>query len=262
MSADNKLSPLVTVVTVVFNGETCLEETILSVVNQTYKNIEYILIDGDSTDKTLEIIKRYKSHIYYWISEKDFGIYDAMNKGIDIATGEWICFMNAGDTFSSKSSIEEVFSLDQSRFTVIYGDVEVSYTNFKRLVRAKKISEIPKGMPFCHQSTLVKTAYHKSNKFNLVNSIAADMEFLMSAFRSGCLFNYVPFAISKVSSGGVSDTKRMRTILAWWRVSYELGAPKSLAFHYITLLSITYFKSVVKFFLPDALVMKLLKCNQ
>jgi glycosyltransferase involved in cell wall biosynthesis len=259
MTLENNRIPLVTVVTIVFNGEDFIEDTILSVINQNYSNIEYIVIDGESTDKTTEIIKRYVPHIHYWVSEKDSGIYDAMNKAIDAATGEWMIFMNAGDTFSSNSSIADVFSRDQNNFAVIYGDVNVVYSKFMRLVKAKMISEIPKGMPFCHQSTLVKTSYHKTNKFNVENPIAADMEFFMSAYLSGFQFNYLPFSISNISSGGLSDTKRIETILAWWKVSVQLGSSKYLALHYMALLSTTYLKAMVKRMIPNFLVLKLLK---
>jgi len=93
--------PLISVVTVVYNGEKHLEQTIKSVLDQGYDNIEYIIIDGGSTDGTLEIIKKYEDAIDYWVSESDGGIYDAMNKAISLATGEWINFMNSGDDFFS-----------------------------------------------------------------------------------------------------------------------------------------------------------------
>ena len=100
--------PKVTIVTVTYNAEEYLEQTIKSVIKQDYPNIEYIIIDGASSDRTVEIIKEYQKYISYWTSEPDSGIYDAMNKGIDIATGEWINFMNAGDSFVEKNTISKV----------------------------------------------------------------------------------------------------------------------------------------------------------
>lgn len=121
--------PLITIVTVVFNGSACLEETILSVISQTYDNVEYIIIDGGSTDGSLEIIRKYEHAISYWVSEKDKGIYDAMNKGIDLANGEWINFLNAGDTFFQDNMLfDRVFPLTQST-NLIYGAVNVVSPN-------------------------------------------------------------------------------------------------------------------------------------
>jgi glycosyltransferase involved in cell wall biosynthesis len=105
-SYDDK--PLISIITVVFNGEKYLEETILSIINQTYDNVEYIIIDGGSIDGTLDIIKKYEDKIDYWVSERDKGIYDAMNKGIDLAHGDWINFMNAADRFINLSVIKEL----------------------------------------------------------------------------------------------------------------------------------------------------------
>ncbi|MCI5150423.1 MAG: glycosyltransferase [Candidatus Electrothrix sp. MAN1_4] len=99
--------PLITVITVVFNGAQHLEETILSVIGQTYDNVEYIIIDGGSTDGTLDIIRQYEHAVDYWVSEKDEGIYDAMNKGIRLFNGNWINFMNSGDLFFSEKNLSE-----------------------------------------------------------------------------------------------------------------------------------------------------------
>lgn len=89
----------ITVITVVYNGIDYIEDTILSVINQDYSNIEYIIIDGKSDDGTMDIVEKYATKISYWVSESDNGIYDAMNKGIKVATGDWIIFMNCGDYF-------------------------------------------------------------------------------------------------------------------------------------------------------------------
>jgi len=153
MYQDNQTKKsLVTIVTVTYNAEDLLEETLLSVINQTYKNIEYIIIDGGSTDNTLEIIKKYEEQISYWISEPDEGIYFAMNKGIAKATGEWINFMNAGDTFVDTTTIQKVMnSLDEDT-ELIYGDHICDGT-----IGHVKDRKVTRSMPCCHQSLFVKT---------------------------------------------------------------------------------------------------------
>ena len=95
--------PLVSIITVVFNSEKYLENTILSVISQAYDNVEYIIIDGGSTDGTIDIIKKYEDKLDYWISESDDGIYDAMNKGIDLVTGEWVNFVNSSDVLNGNA---------------------------------------------------------------------------------------------------------------------------------------------------------------
>ena len=100
---------LISVVTVCYNAADTIEKTMLSVLNQTYHDIEYIIIDGGSTDGTVEIIRKYADRIAYWVSEPDKGIYDAMNKGIKVATGEWINFMNAGDEFVDANVLDKLF---------------------------------------------------------------------------------------------------------------------------------------------------------
>ena len=122
---DDVNKPLVTIVTVVFNGEQYIEETILSVINQKYKNIEYIIIDGGSNDNTINIIKKYEDLIDYWMSMDDDGIYDAMNKALKIAKGKWINFMNCGDSFCNNEVIENIEFSNYSKYVMIYGNTRV-----------------------------------------------------------------------------------------------------------------------------------------
>ena len=123
----NDIKPLITVITVVYNGEAYLEKTILSVINQTYESVEYIIIDGGSTDGTIDIIKKYKSKINYWINEAYNGIYDAMNKGIKLATGDWINFMNAGDLFYNLSVLEMLHKNFSGDLSILSGKVTMFY---------------------------------------------------------------------------------------------------------------------------------------
>ena len=109
MNLSKETDTLISVVTVSYNAVSTIEQTILSVINQTYPNVEYIIIDGGSTDGTVDIIKKYADKIAYWVSEPDKGIYDAMNKGVVVATGEWINFMNAGDIFTDSDVIDKLF---------------------------------------------------------------------------------------------------------------------------------------------------------
>jgi hypothetical protein len=213
----NKL-PLITIITVVYNGEKYLEETIQSVINQTYPNVEYIIIDGGSTDRTIDIIKKYEDKIDYWVSEKDNGIYDAMNKGIDLAQGEWINFMNAGDKFYDNKVLEKIFVNDNDKFDIIYGNHQVIYPKRTRIAKAGDVKNLWKGSQFSHQSVFIKSKLHKKKKYNIMNKIGADFEFFYNAFLNQYQFKYFDSIISSVSAGGISDIKRIDSIIEWWNV--------------------------------------------
>ena len=160
MNTDKKC-PLITVITVVFNGEKFIEETILSVINQSFRNIEYIVIDGGSNDGTVDIIKKYTNKISYWISEPDKGIYDAMNKGIRAAKGDWFNFLNASDTYIDNHVLKNIFSCELNDATIIYGDIKVLRENGKshyhKAITLKNDKSIIKGMKVCHQAIF----YHR-----------------------------------------------------------------------------------------------------
>ena len=124
MNLFKETDTLISIVTVSYNAVLTIEQTILSVINQTYPNVEYIIIDGGSTDGTVDIIKKYEDKIAYWVSEPDKGIYDAMNKGVVVATGEWINFMNAGDIFTDGDVIDKLFhqNIIINRVGIVFGD--------------------------------------------------------------------------------------------------------------------------------------------
>lgn len=223
--------PLISIITVVYNGEKYLEKTIQSVINQTYHKIEYIIIDGGSTDATLDIIKKYEDKINYWVSEKDKGIYDAMNKGILAATGEWINFMNVGDKFYNKNILKRIFDKNSfEQIDVIYGDHEVIYPNRTRISKAGNIKDIWKASQFSHQSAFISRATHQKYKYNINNTIMADFELFHTLFVENKNFKYLDFVVSRVTSGGVSDLKRVEGIVAMWNV---LEKSTKVNFYYI-----------------------------
>lgn len=162
--------PKITVVTVVYNGEKTIENTIKSVLNQTYSNIEYIIIDGNSSDGTVGLVKKYKNKITKFVSEPDKGIYDAMNKAIGLATGQWINFLNSGDVFYNNEVISKIFSADYD-FDVLYGGVILRWKFGDELCLPDKKK---KEMPFCHQSCFTKTKLLKEFNFDLKYKICAD----------------------------------------------------------------------------------------
>ncbi len=195
----------VTIITVTYNAGNLLERTILSVINQTYTNIEYIIIDGGSTDNTVDIIKQYEDKISYWISEPDKGIYFAMNKGIQKATGEWINFMNAGDTFVSRTTIQNVMDNVNKNTELIYGNHVCDGTIGS--VKDRKITQL---MPCCHQSLFVKTILMKQNLYNTFYQISADYDFILKMYQSGKKFQYIEEPIANYLREGFSDQNQIR----------------------------------------------------
>lgn len=186
----------ITIVTVVYNNFKQLEYTIKSVISQSYCNYEYIIIDGGSTDGTIDIIKKYSDHIGYWISESDNGIYDAMNKAIKIATGDWICFMNSGDSFADSSVLSNIASHKIDGYDVIFGDTIVINEYGKQLVKAKRVEYLLENMPFCHQSSFVKTSYINSVLYDTSYRFVADYNFFYQSYIQQKKFLYIPITIS------------------------------------------------------------------
>lgn len=212
--ADMNLQPMVSVVTVVFNGKEVIERTLKSVFSQDYANIEYIVIDGGSTDGTLDILRPYQSRLAYFCSEPDRGIYDAMNKGIAVASGAWINFMNAGDEYWSFETVSNCVAQMHGDESILYGDVEIQYPDFSRIERVGNPNKLWQGMQFCHQSTFISLPYHKTNPFNTANKIAADLEFFHVAHLNGKKFKNLDQIISRVITGGVSEKNRVHTLIA------------------------------------------------
>jgi glycosyltransferase involved in cell wall biosynthesis len=195
-----------TVVTVTYNAGASLEKTIQSVINQEYPNLEYIIIDGSSTDETIEIIKKYEKNINYWISEPDKGIYEAMNKGIEVAKGDWINFMNAGDAYANNETLAKLSQQIRTESDIVYGDRFYLKKDKKTLQKAMPIETIFKRMPFGHQATFFKRDLIQNIRFNDTYKFAADYNLLMQLYLQNYNFQYVELPICNYVSGGKSES--------------------------------------------------------
>lgn len=213
--------PLVTVITVVFNGASTIEDTIQSVINQTYSNIEYIIVDGGSTDVTLDIIRKYEGSINYWISEKDAGVYDAMNKGIALATGEIVGFLNADDVYIRPDVLNRVVAtMSDSAVDACYADlIYVQREQTDRVVRFWKSRDYQSGlfekgwMP-AHPTFFVrKSVYQKLGGFDLRYRLQADFDLALRFIAvHGIQTRYVPEIWVRMRMGGMSNNS-IRNIL-------------------------------------------------
>ncbi|MDD3465752.1 MAG: glycosyltransferase family 2 protein [Campylobacterales bacterium] len=202
-----KNKPLVSVITVVFNGKNYLEQTIQSVLSQTYDNIEYIVIDGGSTDGTIEIVRKYKDKISYLISEPDNGIFDAMNKGASIATREYIYYLNAGDAFYSDNTLFDVVNhLNDNKVnthTLLVGNVLLTH-NGKDLRFAPVV-----GTNLPHQGAFVKTEMVKKYKFDSKLKIYGDSDLWYRMNMGGEFVPvYIPNTICKFPLDGVGSSPK------------------------------------------------------
>jgi acetyltransferase-like isoleucine patch superfamily enzyme len=209
--------PLVTIITIVFNGRAFLEEAILSVINQTYKNIEYIVIDGGSTDGTVDIIRKYdqESKIDYWISECDAGIADAWNKGLAVASGKYIGLLNSDDYYDSFTIANAVdaFAHHNEQDVILYGKtIFLDKTNNIVSVNNKKFDErnLIKGFGFMHTTCFCsKALYEKIGVFDKKYRIAVDTDFLFRCYKKDVVF-IKSNLITYMRNGGLSDQNKLK----------------------------------------------------
>ncbi|MCT7520531.1 glycosyltransferase [Aliarcobacter cryaerophilus] len=208
--------PLISIITVVFNGEKHLEETIRSVLSQSYDNIEYIVIDGGSIDGTLDIIKKYENKIDYWVSEKDQGIGDAWNKGINLSTGSIIGIINADDVYhreTIKNLVREFKDDDTlNSLNIYYGTTKFILNNEIVSINNKDFDpkKIIKGFGFTHVTCFVhKEVYKLIGLFNIDVKIAVDTDFLIRSYLRGINFKRIN-VITYMNLGGISDKYNLR----------------------------------------------------
>jgi glycosyltransferase involved in cell wall biosynthesis len=208
--------PVLSVITVVFNNAKDIERTMLSVLNQTYSNIEYLVIDGNSTDGTKEIIKEYRSQIAVFISEKDNGIYDAMNKGLAKATGDYVVFMNSGDEFFEKDTVKTVFATEADA-DIYYGETEMIGEDLQSLgQRRHKTPEkltwkdFRYGMSISHQAIFIRRPL--AEPYNLNYQLSADIDWILTAAKKARKIVNVQQYVAKYLVGGMSKKKHLQSL--------------------------------------------------
>ena len=210
--------PKISVITVVLNAAAELEKTICSVTGQVYPGIEFIVVDGGSTDGTLEVIRSNAERINCRISEPDRGPYDAMNKGLAIATGEWVIFMNAGDLFDGEDAISKAFAGDVSEYGVVYGNVIACYSQSRVIKVAGSPEELAKGMIFCHQSAFVRTSLARENGFDLQFPLGADFDMMFRLYAAGIKFKRLPFPVAVIDVNGMSNRRMVQSALEHYKI--------------------------------------------
>lgn len=218
-------NPTIDIITVVFNAKAELERTLSSVFSQNYANLNLIVIDGGSNDGTQELIKNNSDKFKFWISESDNGIYDAMNKGLNHATGDYVWFINAGDEIYSKNTLSEIF-YNEEKFDAYYGDVMYINSERKELGR-RKLKSPPKdlswksfinGMVVSHQSLIIKR--DKAAIYDLTFRHVSDLDWCIRSLKNCSTVNNTNLILSKFLVGGYSkknivksNTERLKILM-------------------------------------------------
>lgn len=193
---------IVSIITVTYNCEDTLENTILSVINQSYfDSIEYIIIDGKSTDGTISIIKKYENAISRWISEPDSGIFDAMNKGADLATGIWVNYLNSGDELINNKVLEKIFVNKVYDVDILYGSTKILFAKGYKIQKpSEDITKLKKLLFFSHQSSFVKSELLKIYRFNTIYKFCADYDLFYRLFKHCKKFKRIDIIVANYSA--------------------------------------------------------------
>jgi glycosyltransferase involved in cell wall biosynthesis len=217
---------IISIITISYNAEKYLERTIKSIKSQTNKDFEYILVDGESRDRTLEIAKSHSHLFFKIISEPDNGIYDAMNKGLDNATGDFVWFMNAGDEIANANTLELIQKNIKTNTDLIYGDaLHVNETGQIKGLRSKltphklrdniQWQDLKLGMLVCHQSLIVK---REIAPMFIMNNLSADADWEIKSFKAAKGVVFIDEPICKFLEGGVSNQNLKESLIDRFKV--------------------------------------------
>ncbi|HMI02967.1 MAG TPA: glycosyltransferase family 2 protein [Pedobacter sp.] len=216
------MQPKLSVITIVYNNVKDIERTMLSVLNQTYPNIEYIMIDGGSKDGTAEAIYKHKSRLAQFISEPDNGIYDAMNKGLALATGDYVLFMNSGDEIYAPETVTEVFETAASA-DIYYGETEMYNERWESLGQRRHCApeifnwkSFRYGMSISHQAIYVKRSL--AQPFDLRYKYSSDIDWIIRVAKNASSILNTHMYVAKYLVGGMSKKKHFASLRERFRI--------------------------------------------
>lgn len=234
-----KLNPRFSIITVTYNAGKVLEDTIQSIVTQTYKNIEYIIVDGASTDDTLQIIDKYREHIHTVVCEPDKGLYDAMNKAMRLATGDYLCFLNAGDSLHEDDTLQlMVHSIRGNELPdILYGETAIVDENghFLRMRRLSAPEHLTwksfrQGMLVCHQAFFVR--HTLLEPYDLHYRFSADFDWCIRMMRKAHTLHHTRLTIVDYLDEGMTTRNRKASLKERFRImAKHYGLFSTLAYH-------------------------------
>ncbi len=235
-------------------------KTFRTIKKQSYNKYEIIVIDGKSTDGTIKEIKKLKKNISKKIIEKDNGIYDAMNKGIRLAKGNWIIFMNSGDIFYNENVLKKLSKvcLNFKDNKIIFGNTIINNDHINYQVFGNYFTKNTVLMPFCHQSSVIRSSLLKKRIFDLNFTLSSDFEFFYNCYLNNVKFLKQNYIISKVKSGGKSDRNRQRVLFENIKIFFiKKDYPKIVILYFLKLFELI--KSLIKLFMTKNLKLYILK---
>lgn len=236
-----RINPKFSIITVTYNAEKYIEETIMSVITQTYHNIEYIIVDGASTDNTMDIVNKYKDRINVIISEPDKGLYDAMNKGIDLATGDYLCFLNAGDSLHEDDTlfgmVHSIHNHHEVLPDILYGetaivDEEGHFISMRRHKAPERLNwkSFKSGMMVCHQAFFAsrKIASHYDLKYRF----SSDFDWCIKMMKIADKIHNTRMTIIDYRNEGMTTRNHKASLIERFRIMCNYyGYVSTVAYH-------------------------------
>lgn len=241
------MQPKLSVITIVYNNVKDIERTMLSVLNQTYPNIEYIVIDGASKDGTQAIVEKYRDKLTTFISEPDGGIYDAMNKGLALATGDYVLFMNSGDEIYAPETVKDIFETEDAA-DIYYGETEMYNDKWESLGQRRHCApenfnwrSFKYGMSVGHQAIYIKRSI--TEPYNLSYKYSSDIDWIIKAAKKASSIVNTHMYVAKYLVGGMSKKKHMASLKERFSIfSRYYGLIPNLVNHVLIALSLlSYF---------------------